>query len=224
MHYHLPCPCRQLTIIAGLGRALVEALLSQPANTVIAAVRDPRSPNSLSLTEFPRAADTELITIKIDSTSDSDAYDAAQVLTSEHGVEKLDVVIANAGFGEIYGDLTTVKPEEVSRLVDVNGIGKQDMFTWTLRHWTVGTSASYAIRADFNSGPLRLFQGVRKLFENSPTGKFVLLGSPIASIGGMEKAPWPMFAYGASKTVAHYLTRKIHYESPDVTAFVMDPG
>lgn len=217
-------PGRQLTIIAGLGRALVEALLLQPSHTIIAGVRDPRSPISLSLAEFPRAADTELITIKIDSTSDSDASDAAQVLTSEHGVEKLDIVIANAGFGETYGDLATVKPEEVSRLVDVNGIGKQDMFTGTLRHCAVGTSASCVVHADFNSGPLRLFQGVRKHLENSPTGKFVLLGSPIASIGGMEKAPWPMFAYGASKTVAHYLTRKIHYESPGVTAFVIDPG
>jgi norsolorinic acid ketoreductase len=224
MHYRLPCLCRQLTIIAGLGRALVEALLSQPSNTVIAGVRDPRSTNSLSLAEFPRAADTKLIMIQIDSTSDSDASDAAQVLTSEYGVEKLDVVIANAGSGEIYGDLATVVPEEVSRLVDVNGIGKQVMFAWTLRHCTIGTSASCAVRIDVDLGPLRLFQGVRKLLEKSLTGKFVLLGSPIASIGGMEKAAWPMFAYGASKTVAHYLTRKIHCESPGVTAFVIDPG
>jgi norsolorinic acid ketoreductase len=71
---------------------------------------------------------------------------------------------------------------------------------------------------------MRLFQAVRSLLEESDSGKFVLIGTPIASIGAMEKAPWPMFSYGASKVVAHYLTRKIHCESPKLTAFVVDPG
>ncbi|KAJ4305493.1 hypothetical protein N0V90_001024 [Kalmusia sp. IMI 367209] len=166
----------------GLGRGLTEALLSQPSHTVVAAVRDPQSSTSLSLADLPRAADTQLITVKIDSTSDTDAAEAAHVLATQHGIKSLDVVVANAGFGEVWGDLTTVKPKEVGELVDVNGI------------------------------------------EQPSRGKFVLIGTPIASISAMEKAPWPMFAYGASKTVAHYLTRKIHVESPSLTAFVVDPG
>lgn len=40
----------------------------------------------------------------------------------------------------------------------------------------------------------------------------------------MEDSPFPMFAYGASKAPAHYLTRKIHCESPGLIAFVVDPG
>ncbi|KAF2260273.1 NAD(P)-binding protein [Lojkania enalia] len=179
----------------GLGRALTTALLSQPSNTVIAGVRDLNDSNSRSLATLPCGESSKLIVVKIDSTSDTDAIEAVSTLSTNHGVTKLDVVIANAGSSNIYGDLTTVKPDEVKELVDVNGLG-----------------------------PLRLFQAVRSLLESGGAGKFVVIGTPIASIGAMEKAPWPMFAYGASKVVAHYMTRKIHCESPSLTAFVIDPG
>ncbi|KAF2470840.1 NAD(P)-binding protein [Lindgomyces ingoldianus] len=179
----------------GLGRALVEALLSRPENTVIAGVRDLRSAKSLSLTDLPCADSSRLIVVKIDSASDTDAADAARTLSTRYGIDKIDVVVANAGSGNVYGDLSAVNPGEVKDLIDVNGVG-----------------------------PLRLFQAVRGFLEKSEAGKFVLIGTPIASIGAMEKAPWPMFAYGASKVVAHYLTRKIHWESQTLTAFVVDPG
>lgn len=42
----------------------------------------------------------------------------------------------------------------------------------------------------------------------------------------MEKFPAPDGAYGASKTAAAFLTRKIHFEAADIklTAFVISPG
>ena len=50
------------------------------------------------------------------------------------------------------------------------------------------------------------------------------MGSAVGSIGGMEKRPAPMFAYGASKAMLNYLIRKIHFENESITAFAIDPG
>ncbi|KAI1775578.1 hypothetical protein F4818DRAFT_382255 [Hypoxylon cercidicola] len=176
----------------GLGRALTARFLLQPNTTVVATVRDLEQ---ISITELPIAADSKLVIVKIDSRSDTDAQDAVKLIQAEHGIDRLDVVVANAGYGTVYGDLSQVKPHEVLNLVDINAIG-----------------------------PLRLFQAVRPLLEAGRRPRFVLIGTPIASIGAMEDSPFPMFAYGASKTAAHYLTRKIHCESSGLTAFVVDPG
>ncbi|KAI1409259.1 hypothetical protein F5Y13DRAFT_182156 [Hypoxylon sp. FL1857] len=178
----------------GLGRALTTRFVLESHTTVIAAVRRPEHPTSQSLSNLPCGESSKLIIVKIDSVSDTDAQDAAKVIQAEHGINKLDIVVANAGYGTVFGDLSQVKPQEVRDLVDVNAIG-----------------------------PLRLFQAVRPLLEAGNRPRFALIGSPIASISAMENAPWPMFAYGVSKTGAHYLTRKIHSET-GLVAFVIDPG
>lgn len=180
----------------GLGRALAERFLLRPGTTVVAGVRDPQASTSRSLSELKQGEGAKLITVKIESTSDTDAQEAVELLKTQHGIDKLDIVVANAGYGTVYGDLSQVKPSEAKELFDINALG-----------------------------PLRLFQAVRPLLEASESNpRFVLIGSPIASIAEMEKAPWPMFAYGMSKTPAHWLTRKVHVESPKLTAFVVDPG
>lgn len=63
-----------------------------------------------------------------------------------------------------------------------------------------------------NLGPLTLFQAMLPLLNASPAPKFCLIGSSVGSVGGMEKYPYPMPAYGMSKAMAHYLARKIHFE------------
>ena len=50
------------------------------------------------------------------------------------------------------------------------------------------------------------------------------MGSAIGGIGAMEKRPAPIFAYGASKAMAHYLVRKVHFENERITVFAIDPG
>lgn len=40
----------------------------------------------------------------------------------------------------------------------------------------------------------------------------------------MDKHMNPMYAYGASKAMAQYMVRRIHFECPDVVAFAVDPG
>lgn len=87
----------------------------------MAAVRDLEQ-NSVS--ELPHAADSKLVVVKIDSRSDTDAQDAVKLVQAEFGIHRLDVVVANAGYGTMYGDLSQVKPHEVRDLVDINTIGR----------------------------------------------------------------------------------------------------
>ncbi|KAI8950685.1 hypothetical protein F4801DRAFT_548026 [Xylaria longipes] len=179
----------------GLGRALATRFLHQPNTAVICGVRDPTHATSQSLSQLSRGTGSQLIIVKIDSTLESDAQDAVKLIQSKNNIVRLDIVIANAGYGTVYGDLSQVKPDDVRRTVEVNVIG-----------------------------PLCLFQAVRPLLEAGERPRFVLMGTPIASIAAMENSPWPMAAYGMSKAAAHYLTRKVHCESPGITAFVIDPG
>ncbi|GAW16195.1 hypothetical protein ANO14919_056180 [Xylariales sp. No.14919] len=179
----------------GLGRALATRFLLRPNTVVIGGVRDPTHATSQSLSQLPRGTGSQLIIVKIDSEVESDAQDAAKLIQSDHGIARLDIIVANAGYGTVYGDLSQVKPDDVRRTVEINVIG-----------------------------PLCLFQAFRPLLEAGERPRFVLMGTPIASIAAMENSPFPMAAYGMSKAAAHYLTRKVHCESPNITAFVIDPG
>ena len=133
--------------------------------------------------------------VKIDSLSENDAQEAVQTLTTKHGVKRIDTVIANAGIMSNYDKMEEVKPGVLREMVEVNGIA-----------------------------PLTLFQAVLPLLRGASQPKFVLIGSPMGSIAGMEKRPAPMGAYGASKAIAHYITKKIHAENEGLVAFVADPG
>lgn len=73
-------------------------------------------------------------------------------------------------------------------------------------------------------GPFLLFQAVLPLLEKSANPKFVAIGTPLASIGGMESRPYPSAAYGMSKVMLHWMVKKVHQEHGNITAFVLDPG
>ena len=73
-------------------------------------------------------------------------------------------------------------------------------------------------------GSLVLFQAVLPLLQKASQPKFVVMGSALGSIGGMEKRPFPMSAYGVSEAAVHYLIRKIHFENKQLIAFAVDPG
>ncbi|THC97552.1 hypothetical protein EYZ11_002975 [Aspergillus tanneri] len=53
---------------------------------------------------------------------------------------------------------------------------------------------------------------------------FVGIGSPMASIGGMEQRPYSGVTYGPSKAMLHWMVRKIHFKNKDFVSFVADPG
>ncbi|KAL8658843.1 MAG: hypothetical protein Q9202_007408 [Teloschistes flavicans] len=181
----------------GIGAGLVDVYLSRPNTIVVAGVRDPNHPTSKKLSSVSGHPSSKIIVVKIDSKSNSDPAKAIESIQSSHGIEKLDLVIANAGICTDYSSVADVDPGVFTEHVIVNGIG-----------------------------PLYLFQAVLPLLQKGGQGcaKFVGIGSPMGSIGGQDLRPYPMTAYGGSKAVAHWLIRKVHFEHPEITSLVVDPG
>lgn len=108
----------------GLGRALATRFLLRANTIVIGGVRDPTHATSQSLLQLPCGPGSRLVIIKIDSEVESDAQDALKLIQSEHGIARLDIVIANAGYGTVYGDLSQAKPDDIRRTIEVNAIGE----------------------------------------------------------------------------------------------------
>ncbi|KAL8791248.1 MAG: hypothetical protein Q9213_000205 [Squamulea squamosa] len=178
----------------GIGAGLVEVYLSRPSTTVIAGVRNPEHPTSQKLSSLPKGSGSKLIIVKIDNKSDSDPTDAVASIQSQ-GITKLDLVIANAGICSDFAPVATVDPSVFKEHVVVNGFS-----------------------------PLFLFQAVLPLLQKTQGAKFVGIGSPMGSIGGMDQRPYPLTAYGGSKALQHWLVRKVHFEHPELISLVVDPG
>lgn len=172
----------------------MEIYLARPSTTVIAAVRNPEHPSSQKLSSLPKDPSSKLLVVKIDSKSATDPANAVSHIKSQ-GVNALNLVIANAAICNDLAPLATVDPAVVKEHVEVNALG-----------------------------PLYLFQATLPLLQESEGAKFVGIGSPVGSIGGMDVRPFPAAAYGASKAVQHWLVRKIHFEHPELVALVVDPG
>ncbi|KAK1143053.1 hypothetical protein N8T08_007117 [Aspergillus melleus] len=179
----------------GIGRGLAEAFLSRSNNTIIAAVRNPADASSQSLQSLPKGDSSRLIVVKVDSKSPTDPAAAVETLRSEHGIDHLDVVIANAGISQDFSPVHAVPIAVLREHVEVN---------------------SY--------GPIYLYQAVYPLLKKSAKPTFVGVGSPLGSIGGMEQRPYPCAAYGPSKAILHWIVRKIHFENEGFVSFVADPG
>jgi norsolorinic acid ketoreductase len=181
--------------MSGIGHGVVKYLLLRPNTTVIAGVRDPANAAAKALSNLPTASGTGLIVVKIDSLSETDSQAAVQLLQSEHGIEKLDIVIANAGIAKYAGLACETPIAEMRDHFEVNAIG-----------------------------PLILFQATKPLLERSLLPKFVVTTSRAGSIGDMDFGQLPVTAYGSSKAAVNYIVRKIHFENPNLIAFAIHPG
>ncbi|KAI4704390.1 putative secondary metabolism biosynthetic enzyme [Alternaria sp. BMP 2799] len=147
-----------------------------------------------SLKSLPAGKDSKLIVIAYDSRDAEGPKKAIEELKSQ-GITTIDTVIANAGVSSDYAPVASVSLDVLKSHVEVNAYG-----------------------------PLLLFQAVLPLLLKSSTPKFAALGTPIASITGMESRPFPMAAYGMSKVMLHWMVCKAHFDHPELTAFVLDPG
>lgn len=180
--------------ILGIGLGLVETYLARPSTVVVAGVRDPKHSTAQKLSSIPKAASSKLIVVKIDNKSPTDPAHAIAEI-KEQGVTHLDLVIANAGICNDFAGLATCDLAVVQEHITVNGMGT-----------------------------LYLFQATLPLLQKREGAKFVGIGSPMGSIGGMDMRPFPMTAYGTSKAILHWLVRKIHFEHPELVSLVVDPG
>ncbi|RFU34028.1 hypothetical protein B7463_g2268, partial [Scytalidium lignicola] len=180
----------------GIGRGFVAKYLSRPQTTVIATVRNLSSPDAKSLDTLPKAEGSKLIVVKVEVTSDADAAAAVASLAA-HGVSSLDVVIANAGIFKVaaFNKVAEAKPSDLLEHADVNG-----------------------------AGVIRLFQATWPLLQKATEPKFVVMSSVIASLGAMEHIPFTCLSYGASKAMANYIVRRIHFENEGLIAFPIFPG
>lgn len=174
---------------------MLEALIKRENTIVIAAVRNLTDAHSKSLQSLVAGSGSKVITVVIDSNQEHSAKQAMDTLQTKHDIKKLDVVIANAGISKYYGLAEVTPISEVREHFEVN---------------TIGT--------------LILFQATWPLLKLSSNPTFMALTTGLASIGEMGDLPIPAAAYGISKVALNYLVRKIHFENPELTAFVLSPG
>ena len=175
-----------------MGLALAEAYLGRNNVTLIGTVRSVSSADKLK--GLKAGSGSKLIVLELDARDEAAPLQVAEQIKA-HGIDHLDLVIANAGMANDFKPVAKVPMYTLREHVEING---------------------YA--------PIALFQAILPLLQKGHNPKFVSLGSPMGSIAGMETRPFPMTAYGVSKAVLHYLMRKIHLEHPDITAFPVDPG
>ena len=80
----------------GIGLGLVEQLLSVPDNMVVATCRSPEEATGLQRLQQSYTKD-RLLVLPLDTTSLTGHQTLVQCLSSEHGINSVDVFIANAG-------------------------------------------------------------------------------------------------------------------------------
>jgi norsolorinic acid ketoreductase len=182
----------------GIGKGLVSTLLSRPNTTVITLVRDPNHGTSQSLSSLPKADGSKLIVEKYDAAASDSAFAAVQRLQAGHGIETIDVVIANTGILSQYGPIATVSAGDLSS------------------HFQVNTVA-----------PIMLFQATLPLLKNSTAAhgpKFFTISTNAASITLTEKMPFDTVAYGLSKAAVNYVMHKLHFEEERIVVGLLQPG
>ncbi|PGH26862.1 hypothetical protein AJ80_01444 [Polytolypa hystricis UAMH7299] len=144
----------------GIGHGFITTLAQRPSTTIIACVRDPSTASSQSLSTIPTAAGTRIITIGLDSASSTAAASAIHDLQTNHGITKLDVIIANAAVGTSTQPLTQTSIDQMHE------------------HFTVNTLA-----------PLLLFQAALPLLEKAEAPKWVQLSSSLGCLTTTEPVP-----------------------------------
>ncbi|ETI23156.1 hypothetical protein G647_04953 [Cladophialophora carrionii CBS 160.54] len=179
----------------GLEMVFCRTYLARPKHIVVAGVRDPGSASSQNIQMLPRGMDSQAIVVKLDSTSGTDARAAVETLTSKYSLTKLDIVIANAGISKYFGAASVTPAQEMS-----------DHFVVTLSH-------------RYSCFKLPLLFSKQHRLQNSWSCHPVP-----GSLSQVVKLPVENTAYGASKAAVNYVSRRIHYENPYLTAFALNPG
>lgn len=135
----------------GLGKELLQLYLAKPNHTVIAANRDPGHATSKALAELPASPGSRLVVVKTDASVESDPFEAVKQLAAQ-GIDRLDVVIANAGIAYAYPKVSELKIADLQAHITTNVFGVVGLYQATLPllqkstnpKWvTMGTGAAW---------------------------------------------------------------------------------
>ncbi|KAK3397590.1 hypothetical protein B0T20DRAFT_479789 [Sordaria brevicollis] len=192
----------------GLGRIFLSHYLLRPDYTVIAAVRNPSHPTSQSLSTLPvhPSGTTRLIIVKLDLNERTDPSAAVKELSEKHGINEIDVVVANASTAYIWPKVRDAAVEDIKGHMETNVYGFVELVKAFL--------------------PV-LEKTASKKKENGGEDKevvWVTIGSGGGFLNDPQAAAFPNAAYGLTKAAQHYLTGKLHPEEPWLTSFSLDPG
>lgn len=117
------------------------------------------------------------------------------------GLDRIDVVIANAGTSSGFKDIASTDPDDLLFDFKANAIG-----------------------------PAKLFRALWPRLRLSPAEKdqrkFVLVTSSVASIGGLEQEHFPSTAYGMSKAAANWWAKKlsVEFQAQGLKVGIIHPG
>ncbi|KAF4438725.1 ketoreductase [Fusarium acutatum] len=179
----------------GIGRGLFETYVASADNIVVAAVRDPTADSSKELLNVAKGTNSRCILVNIDSASEMDALEAMSSLRRDHGIAKLDLVIANAQISKYFG---TAEVTSVKEMID---------------HFRINSVA-----------PLLFFQATCPLLHAAKAPKLVTISSGAGSLRFMENLKVENTAHGSSRAALNLTTRRIHFENRDLVAFSINPG
>ncbi|KAK0643378.1 hypothetical protein B0T16DRAFT_180869 [Cercophora newfieldiana] len=187
---------RTVYLITGGNRGIglhLGILLGQRENITV--ITTSRKPSQSMIAVHPTSQHIEILLDEADAAISSATL--AERLASEHGIVRLDVVIANAATSSGFKPILDTEPDDL------------------LHDFTVNTV-----------GPAKLFRATWPLLEGSPDKKFVLISSSVGSITGLGQESFPITAYGVSKAGANWFARKLSLELKEkgLLVGVVHPG
>lgn len=115
----------------GIGFGLVERLSQRPGVLIFAGIRDISKKEAVESLNAKAGQGSKVIAVQIRA-ANTDDLDALPSVLSQHGVNHLDVVVANAGIANHYGPTVTTPLQEFRDHFEVNTIGFVSLFqaTW----------------------------------------------------------------------------------------------
>ncbi|KAL4886186.1 hypothetical protein BJY04DRAFT_178589 [Aspergillus karnatakaensis] len=189
-----------IVLITGVGRGLGKAFLEtylSRPNHTVIGTVRDVSSATQALNSLPKASGSKLLLLQLEVTN-PEHYPKLASSIEEAGIKHLDIVIANSGVSPPSQPLAEVSLETITGTFDINAVGV-----------------------------LRLFQTVKHLLDNSPSGnpKWMTVGSLAGSLAITEQYGTFVYApYAISKAAVHWITQAIHASEKSWTAFSVHPG
>ncbi|QKX63349.1 uncharacterized protein TRUGW13939_10519, partial [Talaromyces rugulosus] len=184
--------CYRQSVEKGLGLGLANVYLQQPNTKVILTTRT--SPSELCSALPSSFAGTLQGIYKLDSSSTADAIALREALLAEK-LAKIDIVIANAGYGDPFTTVLDAPIDALDTLYQVNALG-----------------------------PVRLYQQLWPDFlsKSDQSPKFLLISSALASIQLLDHTPCA--GYAAAKAAGNLFIKKMHLENERLVTVALHPG